>query len=328
MLSRRWAPTVLVGAGLLAGAFSFALAQGPVKAYRVGFLTATAQPGREEVFRQELRRLGYAEGRNVVIDYRNAEGQFDRLPSLAAELVALKPDVIVTVVTQASLAAKRATGTTPIVMVAVSDPVGAGLVASLRRPGANVTGTASRAADVIGKQIELLRELRPQTSRLGLLWNPGNPVHGKVSLAEAKASAAKLRIRLQIAEARGPEAFDRALATIAGQHVDAVLVLGDPVFSTHAAQLAELALKHRLATVTVVRDAAERGILMSYGPSFHEAYRLAAGYVDRILKGANPAELPVDQGTKFELVINARTARALGLTIPQTLIVRADEVVQ
>ena len=318
---------MLLGA-LVACAFGFAVAQTPAKAYHVGFLTVSAQPAREEIFRQEMRRLGYVGGQNMTIDYRDAEGRFERLPELAAELVALKVDVIVAAVTQASLAAKKATGTTPIVMVAVSDPVGAGLVASLRRPGGNVTGTASRASDVIGKQIELLRELRPQSSRVGILWNPANSVYGQHALTEAKAAAAKLKLRLQIAEARGPEALDRAFATIAGQHVDGVLVVGDPVFSTHAAQIAELAVKHRLATVTVVRDWAERGILMTYGPSFSDAHRLAAGYVDRILKGARPADLPVEQITKFELVLNAKTARALGVAIPQSLVLRADEVLR
>jgi putative ABC transport system substrate-binding protein len=210
-------------------------------------------------------------------------------------------------------------------MVAVGDPVGSGLVKSLARPGGNVTGVAATPA--VGKQLELVRELRPKASRVGILWNPANLVYQRQALAEAKEAAAALKMRLQIVEARRPEDFDRAFATIAGQRVDALLVMGDPVFTAHSAQLAELGVKHRLATVSMTRESAERGFLVTYGPSFAEAHRLAGGYVDRILKGARPAELPVEQTTKYDLVINARTARALGLTVPAALVSRADQVI-
>jgi putative ABC transport system substrate-binding protein len=327
MLGRRWAPVTLV-AVVLAGVAGLGAAQTPAKVFRVGYLTANATPSRDEAFRRELARLGYTEGRNLIVEYRSAEGQFDRLPALAAELVALKVDVIASVLTQASLAAKKATSTTPVVMIAVSDPVGSGLVPSVARPGANVTGTSSSAADVVGKQLDLLRELRPKASRLGVLWNPTNPVYQRRALAEVQAAAKKLKIGLQIVEAPSPDAFDRAFATIAGQHVDALLVVGDPIFGGNLPQLAELGVKHRLLTLSGPREYAEHGFLMTYGPSFPEAFRQAADYVDRILKGARPAELPVQQVQKYELILNARTARALGVSFPQSLIARADEVVQ
>jgi putative ABC transport system substrate-binding protein len=312
----------------LGSAAGLVAAQTPARVYRVGFLTATSIPFREEAFRQEMRRLGYTEGRNLTIEYRSAEGQFERLPALAAELVALKVDVIAAGLTQASLAAKKATDTIPIVMIGVSDPVRSGLVASIARPGANVTGTASASADVVGKQLDLLRELRPKASRLGVLWNPANSVYQKQATDEVRAAAKKLKIGLQIVEARSPDAFDRAFATIAGQHVDALLVVGDPIFGGNMAQLAELGVKHRLLTLSGPREYAEHGLLMTYGPSFSEAHRLAAGYVDRVLKGARPADLPVELVRRYELVLNARTARALGVTLPQSLIARADEVLQ
>ena len=325
MRSRRL--VLLAMLALVALSTAAADAQSPAPPHRVGYLTVSAQPGREEIFRQELRRLGYTEGQNLTIEYRAADGRFERLPALAAELVGLKVDVLVTVVTQASLAAKKATATIPIVMVGVGDPVGAGLVASLARPGGNVTGSSTNATDVVGKQLELVRELRPKASRVGVLWNPANAVFQKQALAEAKAAAAKLKLRLQIAEARGPAEFDRAFATIAGQRVDAVLVIGDPVFNAHASELAELAVKHRLPTVSSSREYVERGFLMTYGPSFADAHRLSAAYVDRILKGARPADLPVEQITKFEMFINARTARVIGVPVPQALVARADHVI-
>ena len=302
-------------------------AQGP-KVHRVGVLTATANPGREAVLREELRRLGYTEGQNLVIEYRTADARFERLPALAEELVGLKVDVIVTVVTQASLAAKKATTSIPVVMVGVDDPVRAGLVTSLARPGGNVTGTSTSSTDVIGKQLELLREVRPNASRMGLLWNPANPMFQKRSVDAAKAAAAKLKIRLQIAEARATEDFDRALTTIAGQGAEALLILADPLFTPNAGQLAELTVKHRLPAVSGPREMAEQGLLMTYGPSFAESYRRAASYVDRILKGARPADLPVEQGAKFDLVINAKSARALGVPLPNALVMRADHLVQ
>ena len=322
---------LVLTAAVVLGALSATIAsnaQGPARVHRVGFLTPVAQPAREDVFRQELRRLGYAEGQNIVIEYRSADGGFERLPGLAAELVGLKADVIVVVVTQAALAVKKATSTIPIVMVGVGDPVGSGLVASLARPGGNVTGTSSTAADVVGKQLELLKEILPRASRVAVLWNPANSVFQKQMLREVKEAATKLKVNLRLVEARAPEELVRAVAAIAKQPTDALLILADPIFSAHAARIAELAARHRLPTVSGARESAERGILITYGPNFSDAYRQSAVYVDRILKGAKPVDLPVEQTTKFELVINAKTAAALGVRIPQSLVVRADQLVQ
>ncbi len=313
--------------GVLAAPF-MSDAQRPTMVPRIGYLTPISLPAREELFRQELRRLGYTEGQNLVIEYRSANGSFARLPDLAAELVGLEVDVIVAVVTQAALAAKKATGTVPIVMVGVSDPVGSGLVASLARPGGNVTGTSAVAADVVGKQLELLQEMLPKVSRVSALWNPANPVFQKRQLGEARAAASKLRIQLQLVEARTGADLDRAFAAIAKQRVDALAVLGDPVFTSHAGRIADLAARHRLPTVGGSAEQADAGILMTYGPSYSEAHQRAVVFVDRILKGASPADLPVEQSTKFELVVNTRAARGLGLTIPQSLVVRADRVLE
>jgi putative ABC transport system substrate-binding protein len=302
--------------------------QPAAKVARIGYLTPTSQPAREEVFRQELRRFGYAEGQNIVLEYRSANGSYDRLPDLAAELVALKVDVLVTVVTQAALAAKNATATIPIVMVGVSDPVGVGLVASLARPGGNVTGTSTMAADVVGKQLESLREMLPKASRVATLRNPANFVFQKLQLGEAKAAAAKLKVQLQLFEARTPNQLDGAFTSMARQRPDALLILADPMFGSQWARIAELAARHRIPAVSGAREYADAGGLMTYGPDFLEAYQRAGRYVDQILKGGRPADLPVEQSTKFELVINARTAAALGITIPRSLVGRADRVVE
>jgi putative ABC transport system substrate-binding protein len=303
-------------------------AQRPVKIARIGYLTPISQPPREEVFRREMRRLGYAEGVNFSIQYRSADGRFEQLPDLAEELVRLKVDVIVAVVTQAALAAKTATATIPIVMVAVADPVGTGLVASIGRPGGNVTGTSTVAADVVGKQLELLREMLPRASRVSALWNPANSVFQKRQIEEARTAAAKLKVQLQFVEARTPDELDRAFAAIAGRRTDALFILGDPMLSAHFSRIADFAARHRLPTVSATRENVDAGALMTYGPSYNEAYRRAATYVDRVLKGDRPADLPIEQSTKFELVINTRTARAIGVTIPPSLAVRADQLVR
>jgi putative ABC transport system substrate-binding protein len=295
---------------------------------RVGFLASSPQSEREEVFWLELRRLGYVKGQNIAVEYRSADGNFERLPELAAELVGLKVDVIVAVVTQASLAARKATATIPIVMVGVSDPVGSGLVASLARPGGNVTGTSTVAADVVGKQLELVHQLLPGVSRVAVLWNPANPVFQQQLLKETRAAATKLRIQLQLFEARAPDELDRAFVAIGKERPDAVLVLPDPMLASHAKRIADLAVKYRLPAVGGSRLHAEAGVLAAYGPDYIDGYRRAAVYVDRILKGARPAELAVEQTAKFELLINARTAKALGITVPPPLVARADEVMQ
>lgn len=300
----------------------------PAGTARIGYLAPIAQPVREDVFRQELRRLGHVEGQNLAIEYRSADGRLDRLPALAAELVRLRVDLIVAVVTQAALAAQKATSTIPIVMVGVADPVGLRLVASLARPGGNVTGTSTIAADVVGKQIEVLREMLPGLSRVGAVWNPGNPAFQRRVLEEVRTAATRLRLQLHAVEARRPEDLDRAVAAIVRQRADALFVLPDPVLAAHFARIAGLAVRHRLPVVGASRQTAEDGALMAYGPDYLEGFRRAAAYVDRILKGDRPASLPVEQTTKFELVINARTARALGVTVPQSLVLRADHIVQ
>ena len=264
----------------------------------------------------------------MVIEYRSADGDFERLPALVAELVALKVDVIVARATQAALAAKKAAGATPIVMVGVEDPVSLGLVASLGRPGGNVTGTATNAVDVVGKQFELLREMLPALSRVSAVWNPANPVFQKRQVAETRAVASKLGVQLHLAEARAPEELERAFAAMAAQRPHAVLILGDPLFGAHLRRIAELASKHRLPAVYGAKEFAEAGGLAAYGPSYAESYQLAATYVDRIRKGAKPADLPVEQNTKFDLVINARAAKLLALRIPQSALLRATEIVE
>lgn len=297
-------------------------AQTPTKTVRIGFLAPITHAEREAAFRQELSRLGYVEGRNLTIEHRTADGHFDRLPALASELVRLNVDVIVAVVTQAALAAKGATSTIPIVMVAVGDPVDAKLVASLARPGGNVTGTSSITADLLGKQLELLREMLPRVSRVAALWNPTNTVFQTLQLKEAKAAAAKLRIELPVVEAKAPEELDGAFRTIAALRPDALLVMGDPMFTTQAEWIARLALERRLPTASGFFS--DAGILLSYGPDFTDLHRRAAVYVDRILKGARPADLPVERPTRFELVIDAKTAKALGIAIPPALAARAE----
>ena len=307
-----------------------ALAQQRGKIARVGILLpSSAGPDpRLESFKEAMRELGYVEGRNIAIEYRWANGRFEALPELAAELAGLKVDVIVSVVTQASLAAKKATATIPIVMVGVSDPVSTGLVAGLARPGGNTTGTSSMTAEVVGKQLELLKEIVPKVSRVAALWNPANPVFQKLQLKETESAAAALRLQLRIVEARGADEIDRAFASMATIATKALLVLGDPVFTSERHRIADLAVKGRLAAVGGTREHVEAGGLMSYGPSFSEMFRRAAYYVDRILKGTKPADLPIEQPKKFELVINLKTAKQIGLAIPPQVLARADKVIR
>ena len=305
-----------------------ATAQQPSTPYRIGYLTPSSHPEREALFRQALRRLGYAEGKNVVVEYRSAQDDFARLSELAAELVKLNVNVIVAVRTQASVAAKRASATIPIVMLGVGDPVGSGLVASLARPGGNVTGTSTQVLDVVGKQMELVRELIPRASRIAILWNPANPVFQQQQMKEVGTAAAALRMQLQFVEASAPEGLDRAFADIDKARVDGVLVVGDPMFASQTKRIANLALKYRVAAVSVGRPFAQDGIVAIYGPDFNEDYSRAATYVDKILKGAKPADLPIELNSKFELVVNARTAKAIGIVIPPSLASRANDVIQ
>ena len=268
---------------------SSAQAQPTNKVARIGFLAAPSRAGMShlsEAFLQGLRELGYVEGKNIAIEYRWADGKFERLPELAAELVRLKLDVIVAALTQASLAAKAATATIPIVTVAVANPVDSGIIASLARPGANITGTSVMNDEVVGKQLELLKEALPTISRVGAMWNPANPVFQKLQLRALEVTSRALNVSLQKVEARDQEEIERAFKAITKARTRALHVLPDPVFTAHRRRVADLALKLQLPAVSGTRESAEAGLLMSYGPSFPESYRRAAIYVDKILKGA------------------------------------------
>jgi putative tryptophan/tyrosine transport system substrate-binding protein len=302
------------------------------KAYRIGYLaggSSTSSRYTIEAFRQGLRELGWVEGQNIVIDYRFAEGRLDPLPDLAAELVRLKVDVIVASPFSPAAAAKNATGTIPIVRIgAGADPVGQGLIASLARPGGNVTGLSYGVGqEIFGKQLALLKEVVPKVRRVAVLWNPAVPPLAP-AIEEVKVAARSFGLQLQFLEARGPNEFDAAFAAMAKERVSALLVLVDPMFSLHGARLAELTAKGRLPAAYTNRLPVEAGGLMSYGPSFSDLWRRAAVYADKILKGGKPADLPVEQPTKFELVINMKTAKGLGLTIPPSLLLRADQVIE
>ena len=306
-------------------------AQPTGKVYRIGYLgmgSATVSQLPVEAFREGLRELGLVEGQNIVIDYRFAEGRFDRLPELAAELVLLRVDVIMAGPTPPAMAAKNATGTIPIVMAGVGDPVEQGLIASLARPGGNITGVSfSVGMDIFGKDLELLREAVPKARRVAILSNRANPSHA-LAITNVKAAAGSFGVQLQLLEAREPNEFDGAFAAMAKERVDALLVLPDGMFLLHRARLTDLAKKNRVPSMHGVREYVDAGGLMSYGPSTVAAWRRAAFFVDRILKGAKPADLPVEQPTKFELVVNLKTAKALGLLIPPVLLARADEVIE
>ena len=307
-------------------------AQQASKVTRIGFLVTNraAIPRLRDAFLQGLRDRGYVEGRNVVIEYRDAEGKLDRLPALAAELVALKVDVIVAPATPATVAAKQATKTIPIVFAVVSDPVTSGLVTSLARPGGNVTGLSVLEPELVGKRLELLKQVVPGVSRVAVLWHPGavGERTEKDVLKEAEAAARALGVPLQFVEARGPADFDRAFLDMTRASAGALTVLESTVFFVERRHLVDLAAKNRLPAVYGLREFVDAGGLMAYGASVADLSRRAATYVDKILKGAKPADLPVEQPTKFELVINVKTAKALGLTIPQSLLGRADQVIQ
>jgi putative tryptophan/tyrosine transport system substrate-binding protein len=309
-----------------------AAAQQAAKVARIGYLGSNlAQaPHLTEAFRQGLRDFGYVEGRNVVIEYRDAEGKFERFPALAAELVALNVDVIVAATQLAAMAAKQATRTLPIVFTAVSDPVTSGFVTSLARPGGNVTGLSLLAPELVGKRLELLTQAVPGVSRVAFLWHPGGLTErtAKDMLKEADVGARALGVRLQFVEARGPADFDRAFSDMTRARADALTVIGTAMFFVERRRLVELVAKNRLPAVYPWREYVDAGGLMAYGPNLADLLRRAATYVDKILKGAKPGDLPVEQPTKFELVINLKTAKALGLTIPPSLLGRADEVIE
>ena len=324
-------PASVVILFLLSASLGTAAAQPAGKVPRIGYLSPgfATDPMRErflEAFRQGLRELGYVEGQNIAIESRWTEGKDDRLPALAADLVRSKVDVIVTLSGAATQAAQQATRTIPIVMSLVNDPVGSGLVASLARPGGNVTGLTVMSPDLAGKQLQLLKEVVPKVSRVALLRNPDNPAAAAM-LREAEAAARALGVRLQTLEARNPQEIDSAFAAMTRERAGALVILPDGIFLNQRSQIAELAAKRRLPSIRQCGSYAEAGGLMSYGANYLDLMRRAATFVDKILKGAKPADLPVEQPTKFELVINLRTAKAIGLTIPPALLQRADQII-
>ena len=320
---------------LLAGLFGTPAgeAQQAVAIARIGYLSLdiNASPHLTEAFRQGLRDLGYVEGRNVVLEIRSAGGKLERLPALAAELAALKVDVMVAGGQPHALAAKQTTGTIPIVFVAVLDPVGIGLVTSLARPGGNVTGVSSGPGyDLVGKRLEQLKQAVPGVSRVAVLYNPGERTETDRlrQTKEAEIAAAALGVRLQFVEARSAADFDRAFSEMIKARASALTVLGTSTFYNERRRLVDLAAKKRLPAMYVAKEFVAVGGLMSYGANTADWFRRAATYVDRILKGTKPADLPVEQPTKFETFINLKAAKALGLTIPPSVLVRADQVIE
>ena len=311
-------------AGGLLAAPLVAPAQQPGKSARIGLL-GDVPSFLDEAFREGLRELGYNEGQNIVIEHRSPEWKYERLPGLAADLVRLKVDVIVAASPAATKAAKQATSTIPIVFTVSGDPVADGFVASLARPGGNITGLATIGPELVGKQLEMLKGVAPTVSRVAVLQNPNT--HRGV-LRQAVGSARGLGVQLHSLEARTSSEIETAFAAMRRQRVDGILVLRDAVFRAQRAQITGLAAKNRLPAVYGLREEAEAGGLIAYGASVPQLYRRAATYVDRILKGAKPADLPVEQPTEFELVINLKTAKALGLTIPPSLLQRADQVIE
>jgi putative tryptophan/tyrosine transport system substrate-binding protein len=301
------------------------------KVYRVGYLSAPTRASVEQAlqaFLRALRDLGWVVGQNFIIEYRWADGKIERLPDLAAELVQLKVDLIVAPAASAALAAKNATSNIPIVMIFPSDPVGLGLVASLSRPGGNITGTTfTPGLEIFGKQLQILKQTIPQASRVAFLSNPADPAFA-FQAREVESAARTLGIHLQYVEAHGPEEFDTAFAAMARERAEAILVGSEATFLVSRARIAELAVKGRLPTMCSYRESVEAGGLMAYAVNMSDFIGRAASFVDKILKGAKPANLAVEQPAKFDLSINLKTAKALGLTIPQSVLARADEVIQ
>ncbi len=306
-------------------------AQQPGKVPRIGILWGISAPVAAhlmEAFRQGLREQGYAEGQSIAIESRSPEERYERLPALAAELVRLRVDVIAAPTTVAAVAARKATATIPIVTVVVYDHVESGLASSLARPGGNVTGLTQYAGtEMVGKQLDLLREAAPRTSRVGVLWNPDNSGHARL-LREAESAAGSLGLRPRAVGVRRPDELDGAFATMARERVDALVILPDTIFLTQRARLAELAVKSRLPAMAGLREYVDAGGLMAYGASLPDLFRRAALVVAKLLRGAKPADLPIEQPTKFELVVNMKTAKALGITFPPSILIRADQVIE
>jgi putative ABC transport system substrate-binding protein len=322
-------PSILVAVVLLAVA-AIAEAQQPKKVPRIGYLGATSRstnPARIEAFRQGLRELGYVEGKNIVIEHRHAEGKLDRLPTLASELVRLKVDVVLTGGPAATRSAKQATATIPIVMAYDDDPIGSGFVASLARPGGNITGLATLAPEISGKQLELLKEIAPKLSRVAVLGNatqPGSPQ----ALREINVAADAFGVQLQYLEIQAPKDIETAFQVASKGRADAVLLMASPITFSQRRQVVDLAVKSRLPTIYGRPEYVEDGGLVFYGPSYTDLFRRAATYVDKILKGAKPADLPIEQPKKFEFIINLKAAKLIGLTIPPNVLVRADKVIR
>jgi ABC-type uncharacterized transport system substrate-binding protein len=326
-IGRREFITLLGGA---AAAWPLAArAQQPGKVYRIGVFTSGAPLMSKtwSIFIDGLKELGWTEGKNIAFEPRYAENNLDRLPELAAELVRLNVDVILAFGTLAPLAAKRASATVPIVMANAGDPLGSGLVASLARPGGNVTGMSLMAPDLGGKRLELLKEILPWLSRVAVIWNAANPYSALV-FEEIRGAAKTLAIELQSLEVRGPGDFDGVLDSAVRKRADALVAVEDPLTFNHRKQIAESCAENRLPAMYGLREYADAGGLLAYGASQEDLLRRAVGFVDKILKGVKPADLPVQQPTKFELVINLKTAKALGLEVPPTLLARADEVIE
>jgi putative ABC transport system substrate-binding protein len=301
------------------------------RVYRAGYLSlATREQALHYVdaFEDGLRRLGYRVGANLTIEYRFANGEMDQLPALAAELVRLGVDIIIAGSNPSTVASMTATATIPIVMVSIVDPVGTGLVASLARPGGNVTGLAVDAGgEILGKRFELLKEMLPDLSRLGIMWNPDVAVNRSRQAAMTE-TARTLGLTTIPVEVRGADTLERAFATMTKERAQAFVVQGDTVLHEYRGQIAEMAVRNRLLSAAVARQLTEAGFLLSYGADLSDLYRRAANFVDRIFKGAKPADLPAEQPIKFELVINLKTAKALGLHVPPTLLARADDVIE
>jgi ABC-type uncharacterized transport system substrate-binding protein len=305
--------------------------QSSAKVHRLAYLgnsSAALESDLVVAFRQGLRELNYVEGQNLILDFRWAEGRYERLPALLAEAIRLNPDVIVTAGTPGALAAKNATSTIPIVMAVIGDPIAAGLVPSLARPAGNITGLASMSPETDGKRLELLKELVPRVSRIAVLWNSTNP-NNAARIKDMQAAARTLRLTLEpLVDVGDSQQLDKGFGAIVAARAEALIMASDRALLAHRARIVDFAVKRWLPALYPYREFVEAGGLVSYAPSYPAMFRHAATYVDKILKGARPGDLPVEQPTKFELVINLKTAQALGLTIPQTLLLRADQVIQ
>ena len=296
---------------------------------RIGvLLVAWSTESKEaQAFRRGLRNAGYAEGRDVLIEWRSANGDYERVPELAADLVRMKVDVIVSDSTIGTRALKRATSIIPIVMATVADPLGSGFVLSLARPGGNITGLSTMIAELSTKRLQLLTEVVPSIVRVAVIWNPDTPYSHKV-IEELKAAAPSLSIELSFVSWRLPKELENVFGAVARAHAQALYVLGDAMFIAHRSALIRMSTKARLPTIYGYSVYVNDGGLISYGPSFEDMFRRSAGYVDNILKGASPSNLPIEQASKFELVVNTKTAKALGITLPQSILQRADELIR